>query len=106
MIGEVHVSDKIGAQLLRGLLTNIAKTPGRSRIESLSNRELEIFDMIGKGMTTREIAAGLNISMKTVETHRSRVKAKLCLRNAAELARQAANWVTNGGTDSGPGINT
>jgi len=101
--GEVHVSEKIGAQMLRGLLTNIAKKPGRSGIESLSNRELEIFDMIGMGMTTREIAARLNLSIKTVETHRSRLKAKLCLRNAAELAQQAANWVTNCGAGSGPG---
>lgn len=59
----------------------------------LSNREVEVFEMIGQGMTTRGIANKLGLSPKTVEAHRENVKAKLELRNSGELNRRAVLWV-------------
>ena len=58
----------------------------------LSDHELEIFRLIGSGKTTIEIAAGLHPSVKTIETHRQKIKTKLNLRNTAELSREAALW--------------
>jgi DNA-binding NarL/FixJ family response regulator len=58
----------------------------------LSNRELEVFAMLGQGMTTREIARKLGISPKTVETHRENIKTKLDLKNSCELSRRAVLW--------------
>ena len=64
---------------------------------NLSDRELEIFKMIGKGMTTRQIAGDLHLSVKTVETHRENIKAKLDIPNSAELSREAVQWVMENG---------
>jgi DNA-binding NarL/FixJ family response regulator len=68
-----------------------------SPIESLSDREIEIFGMIGRGQTTRQIAGELHLSVKTVETHRENIKAKLGVKNSAELGRQAVQWVLENG---------
>jgi DNA-binding CsgD family transcriptional regulator len=62
-------------------------------ISSLTDRELEVFEMIGQGKTTQQIARRLGLSPKTIETHREKTKAKLDLRNAAELSRRAVQWV-------------
>tara|TARA_R110002095_G_scaffold91424_2_gene79796 strand:+ start:2154 stop:2822 length:669 start_codon:yes stop_codon:yes gene_type:complete len=64
-----------------------------SPIESLSDRELEVFEQIGQGETTRKIAEKLNLSPKTVETYRENIKHKLNLGNATELTRNAIQWV-------------
>ncbi|WP_339735141.1 response regulator transcription factor [uncultured Gimesia sp.] len=64
-----------------------------SPIESLSDRELEVFEQIGQGETTRQIAAKLNLSPKTVETYRENIKHKLNLDNATELTQNAIQWV-------------
>jgi DNA-binding CsgD family transcriptional regulator len=66
-------------------------------IRRLTDRELEIFRMIGKGMTTQQIAHNLDISPKTVESHREKIKAKLDLKNAAVLAQRAVQWVLENG---------
>lgn len=65
----------------------------QSPIESLSDRELEVFEQIGQGETTRQIAEKLNLSPKTVETYRENIKHKLNLENATELTRNAIQWV-------------
>jgi len=70
---------------------------GRDTTASLSNRELEIFQSIGNGFTTARIANNLHLSVKTIETHRHRIKEKLNLANTAELAREAAQWVLENG---------
>lgn len=70
----------------------------QSPIESLSDRELEIFKLIGQGKTTRAIAGELHLSIKTIETHRENIKTKLHLPNAAELSRAAVQWVMENGT--------
>ena len=64
-----------------------------SPLERLTDREIEIFEMIGRGLTSREIAKQLNLSPKTVETHREHVKEKLELKNAVELTTHAVQWV-------------
>src|SRR5437763_569841 len=61
--------------------------------ERLSDRELTVFQMIGQGLATREIAERLHLSVKTIETYREHIKAKLGLKNSAELSRHAAQWV-------------
>ena len=64
-------------------------------IDQLTDRELEIFHLIGKGSDVREIAEALNVSPKTVETHRTNIKEKLKLKNARQVARVALQWVTD-----------
>lgn len=59
----------------------------------LSDRELQVFRLIGEGNTTREIAAALHLSIKTIESHREHIKKKLALRTSAELAHRSARWV-------------
>ena len=65
---------------------------GRSPFERLSDRELEVFSLIGDGLTTREIAKRLGLSPKTVETHRENIKDKLGLKNATQLVSSAVRW--------------
>jgi DNA-binding CsgD family transcriptional regulator len=64
-------------------------------IDRLSNRELQILHMIGKGLSTRESADALNLSVKTVESHRQRIKRKLNLTTGAQLVQYAVNWFAN-----------
>ena len=64
-----------------------------SPLERLSDREIEIFEMIGQGLTSRQIASQLDLSPKTVETHREHIKEKLELKNAMELTKHAVQWV-------------
>ncbi len=70
----------------------------KSPIESLTDRELEVFELIGRGLTTRKIANQLGLSVHTIETHREKIKSKLRLRNSAELGRQALQWVLESGS--------
>jgi DNA-binding NarL/FixJ family response regulator len=71
-----------------------AKSDGaRSPMERLTDREIEIFEMIGQGLTSRQIARHLELSPKTVETHREHIKEKLELKNATELTKHAVQWV-------------
>ena len=73
------------------------KETSRSPIETLSNRELEVFEMIGKGLATKQIAARLGLSPKTIETYREHIKQKMKLSNATELTRNAVQWVLEQG---------
>lgn len=66
---------------------------GNDPVYSLSDRELDVFRLTGKGLATREISERLRISVKTVETHKAHIKSKLSLRHAADLARAAVSWV-------------
>jgi DNA-binding NarL/FixJ family response regulator len=70
-----------------------ANEPSESPVASLGNRELEVFQFIGQGKGTREIAGLLNLSVKTVETYRERLKKKLNVSSGPDLARQAVLWV-------------
>ena len=69
----------------------------KSPIESLSDRELEVFTLIGNGSTTGEIAKRLHLSVHTIDTYREKLKGKLNLANSAQLNRYAAQWVLEKG---------
>ena len=89
--GQHYVSEKISARLLDRVAQskNVPSTPA---VTSLSDRELEVFEMIGQGCSTHEVAGKLHLSPKTVATHRENIKKKLNLRNAPELVRHAVLW--------------
>ena len=96
MQGKFYLSAHMRERLLQrvvGAAPQLVESP----IESLSDRELEIFKMVGAGKTTRQIAAELYLSVKTVETHRENIKAKLDIPNSAELSREAVQWVMENG---------
>ena len=92
LAGGVHVSAKTSARIVETFAGRRAPEK-QSPHAQLTDRELEIFQSIGHGFTTREIAARLHISVKTVETHRLHIKAKLGVATAAELIAYAARWV-------------
>ncbi len=81
------------------LLTKMAggAEPASSPVDLLSDRELEVFERIGQGHTTREIAERLHLSVKTIETYRANIKAKLGIPNSAQRARHAVSWVERQG---------
>jgi DNA-binding NarL/FixJ family response regulator len=86
----------VGASVLPLILSDFAGGTKGSRgsdINSLSDRELEIFSFIGRGFSVSELANELNVSVKTIETHQMRIKEKLALRNAAELRQKAREWL-------------
>lgn len=90
--GEVYVSPKMSARILEGL------SGGRPRgssspIEKLTDREFEIFQLIGQGKSTRDIAAQLSLSPKTIDVHRANIKEKLALTDVTALIRHAVRWV-------------
>jgi len=89
--GKIYLSTHMTERLLREQDGN-PLTPPLSPVEHLSNRELEVFELIGHGMTTSEIADKLHLSVKTIETHRANIKTKLGLCSAGELTRSAVQW--------------
>ncbi|MEX0662064.1 MAG: response regulator transcription factor [Balneolaceae bacterium] len=89
--GGIYLSDKIGSQLIMKLASG--QSTGNNPLELLSDRELEVFELTGKGETTKEIAERLHVSVKTVDTYRARIKEKMDLKNANELLRRAVQWV-------------
>ena len=90
LAGRIYVSERMSQSILNRLGRDGA-TPG-GRLGNLTDRELEVFESIGRGMATAEIAERLNVSIKTIETYRSNIKTKLDLRDAADLIRYAATW--------------
>lgn len=89
--GQIYVSDKMAAKMVRKLVGG-GPDVGVSAIERLSDRELEVFHLIGQGYGTRQIAERLNLSMKTIETYREHIKEKLNLADANELLQYAIQW--------------
>jgi DNA-binding NarL/FixJ family response regulator len=86
----------VGASVLPVILSNFARGTKNSRnsdINSLSDRELEIFSFIGRGVSVSELATELHVSVKTIETHQMRMKEKLALHSAAELRQKAREWL-------------
>lgn len=88
--GEIYLSEHMEKRTLQQL-TRKAECTG-SPLEILSDRELEVFNMIGQGKGTRQIAEELHLSIKTVESHRAHIKEKLNLNNATELVQHAIQW--------------
>jgi len=86
----------VGVSVLPLILNNFAggtKNSRNSDIHGLSDRELEIFSFIGRGLSASELASELNVSVKTIETHQMRMKEKLALRSAAELRQRTRDWL-------------
>jgi len=91
LAGRVYVSERIASRLLARITGG--GDPAVSPIQTLTDRELEVFEMIGRGLSSRQIAEALHLSVKTVDTHRENIKRKLGLASGTELARHAFLWV-------------
>jgi len=94
--GQVYVSERMSATLLDALTGHRPRGSG-SAIEKLTDREFEVFQLIGQGKSTRDIAAQLHLSQKTVDVHRGHIKQKLELKDATSLVRHAVRWVESEG---------
>jgi DNA-binding NarL/FixJ family response regulator len=90
--GGIYVSPAVSTILLEKM-TSESRRPSESPIARLTDREFEIFQLVGQGKSTRDIAEQLHLSGKTVDTHRANIKAKLELRDATALVRYAVRWV-------------
>ena len=88
---EIYVSEKVASKMLRRFISGSA-TARQSPIADLSDRELEVFRLIGEGHSTRRIAEELHLSVKTVESYQAHIKEKLSLRSARELVQHAIQW--------------
>jgi DNA-binding NarL/FixJ family response regulator len=92
LAGEVYLAKHVASKILNRLGTRDAANTGISR---LTDRELEVFELIGKGRTTSEIAKTLGLSAATVDTYRARIKEKLGLENASQLSAEAGQWLVH-----------
>jgi DNA-binding NarL/FixJ family response regulator len=93
LTGDIFLSDKMKSRMLQQL-TGTSRAKGITNpIESLTDRELEVFRMIGEGRSTRQIAGELHLSVRTVEAYREYIKGKLNLKNSTELVQHAFHWV-------------
>ena len=101
LAGSIYVSEAVGSSMIQKFATGAAYVSANP-IDQLSNRELQILQMIGRGMSTREAAAALNLSIKTVESHRQRIKRKLNLATGSQLVQYAVNWFSGRDAASRP----
>lgn len=90
--GEIFVSERVSKQLLHQIVNGRGATVS-SPVDVLSDRELEVLQLLGEGKSTRQVAEQLYVSVKTIESHRANIKEKLGLRNSAELIQFAVQWV-------------
>ena len=90
--GQIYVSEKMSAKILE-IFSGRRSDTAASPVENLTDREFEVFQLIGDGHSTRRIAEKLHVSVKTVEVHRVNIKTKLKLESASELIRFAVRWV-------------
>ncbi len=87
--GEIYLSD----DMTKKILHRFVKTKNNSPSQLFSDRELEIFELLGRGLNTHQIAEKLNLSKRTIDTYQIRIKEKLNIRTSMEMVRQAAQWV-------------
>jgi DNA-binding NarL/FixJ family response regulator len=92
LAGEVYLSEKMTSLLLKNLTATGSKNAVRA-FDRLTDRELEVLELVGRGNTTRQIADALQIGVATVDTYRARIKEKMNFRNANELQHFATRWV-------------
>jgi DNA-binding NarL/FixJ family response regulator len=98
--GQIYVSEKMSAKILEifsGHRADVARSP----VEKLTDREFEVFQLIGQGVDTRQMAEKLHLSTKTIEVHRANIKAKLQVNTMAGLIRYAVRWVESQNTGAG-----
>ena len=94
LAGKIYMSESLTALFAEKFVDGRLPTGG-SLVEPLSDRELETFQLLGKGYETRQVAEMMSVSMKTVQAHCAHIKEKLKLTNAAELLREAVRWQEN-----------
>lgn len=90
--GHIYLSERMAGRLLSRFADGTPETDG-APINRLSDRELEVFELIGRGLSTRRIAEKLHLSIKTIESHREHIKEKLKLGSSRELMRYAMQWL-------------
>jgi DNA-binding NarL/FixJ family response regulator len=88
--GRIYVSEKVSSRILENVSGH--RSDSHSPVERLSDREFEVFQMLGQGQATRDIAQHLHLSIKTVEVHRANIRRKLELASGSELVRYAIRW--------------
>jgi DNA-binding NarL/FixJ family response regulator len=93
--GQIYVSEKLSNRMMSKAIDGKA-LQDTSTVAILSDRELEVLQLFGRGRGTRQIAEGLNLSVKTIESHRVNIKEKLNLKTAPEMVRFAVQWVSRG----------
>ena len=98
LAGHIYLSERMFERFVQKMGRE-GKSPWSSPLELLTDRELEVFQMIGRGMGTREIAEELKLGIKTVESYRARIKEKLRLADANKLMQHAVQWVQSEGRD-------
>src|ERR1700690_1743059 len=94
LAGEIYVSDRVGNHMLQHYIRGASPLP-QSSVAELTDRELEVFRLIGEGHGTRQIAEELHLSVKTVESYQAHIKEKLSLRSARELVQHAIQWTVS-----------
>lgn len=92
LAGEFYASASVGRRLLENLASGQIRS-NDSKVNALSDRELQVFSLFGRGYGATRLAAELHLSVKTIETHQMRIKEKLGLRSAAELSKEASLWM-------------
>ncbi len=90
LAGKLWLSETVSDSFARRFVGE--PKPSGSALESLSDRELEVFNLLGQGLQTRQVATSLNVSIKTVQAYCARIKQKLQLSSASELLREAVRW--------------
>jgi DNA-binding NarL/FixJ family response regulator len=91
LAGKLYLSDKMAFKMAEKFVVGGSKA-ARTGIETLSDRELEVFQLLGRGLSTRQIGEELHVSFKTVQAFCARIKEKLKLASATELLREAVRW--------------
>jgi len=94
LAGGIYASEAVKQKIMQ---TVRKINPGSDPISSLSDRELAVFEQIGKGLGTADIATAMNLSVKTVETYRARIKSKLGMTGSTELVQRAVQWILGKG---------
>jgi DNA-binding NarL/FixJ family response regulator len=92
LTGQIYVSEKMSARILE-IFSGNRSGKSQSPTANLTDREFEVFELIGHGKGTQEIAKELHLSVKTVEVHRANIKGKLKIKSAPELIREVVRWV-------------
>lgn len=89
--GKMYLSEQVGTDLLQKIVTGESLNP-ENLLSKLSNREFEVYQYIGQGLTTKDIAQKMELSIKTIESHRAHIKKKLKLKSSNELVKHSVEW--------------
>ena len=93
--GQIYLSDRLASKMIGAYIGGAA--PGTTPLERLTDRELQVFELIGRGLPSREIAERLHLSVKTIDAHRENLKRKLGIDSATALLKQAIEWLRSQG---------